>query len=235
MRLLVLPMIAFAACAADQPPPAAGTAAPPGAERAPGPRRGGRVFISPMGEPFRPDESGEDGMARWFAGADADHDGALTVAEMQADAARFYAALDVNRDGEIDPAEIERYETEVAPEIHLLGMGRLGGGFRGRGHGGHGPAGAMRAGGGRGGFDRGRRFGLGARPVSLLDLPEPVAAADANFNRGVSLAEFRQAAGQRFLLLDANHDGKIARDELTPFRPMQRALPATQQPGPDPD
>src|SRR3954468_19652800 len=64
-----------------------------------GPRGG--LFLSPMGEPFRSADPAADNVGAWFAQADADHDGALTLAEMQADAARFYATLDVNHDGEI--------------------------------------------------------------------------------------------------------------------------------------
>ena len=43
-----------------------------------------------------------------------------------------------------------------------------------------------------------------------------VISADADFNRGVSPAEFRHTAGQRFLLIDRNHDGRISHDELSP-------------------
>src|SRR5262252_202272 len=61
-----------------------------------------RMFISPAGEPFR----GENGLAAWFAGADADHDGALTYTEFEADAMRFFKSLDVNHDGQLDGFEI---------------------------------------------------------------------------------------------------------------------------------
>jgi len=46
-----------------------------------------------------------------------------------------------------------------------------------------------------------------------------VASADANFNRGVSLAEFRDAAGQRFLALDLDHHGYLTLAELETIRP----------------
>jgi hypothetical protein len=51
---------------------------------------------------------------------------------------------------------------------------------------------------------------------ALLAIPEPVISADADFNRGISPAEFRHTAGQRFLLIDRNHDGRITHDELSP-------------------
>ncbi|MEA3062835.1 MAG: hypothetical protein QOJ94_2616 [Sphingomonadales bacterium] len=184
------------------------------------PQRGrGSVFLSPIGEPFRSPEPGADVAGAWFAGADADHDGALTVAEMQADAARFFAALDTDHDGELGPEEIARYENEVAPEVQL-GLQMRGGGFGGRrGWGGEWQG---RRGGGR---RRGRDLGPGeydeglegAGRFSWLNIPEPVISADADLNRGVSRAEFAHAAGQRFLLLDSNHDGRLTRAELPPL------------------
>jgi hypothetical protein len=51
---------------------------------------------------------------------------------------------------------------------------------------------------------------------NYFGLPEPVASADANFNRGISGEEFLRAAEQRFEMLDTNHDGVVARDELPP-------------------
>jgi Ca2+-binding EF-hand superfamily protein len=156
------------------------------------------VFISPMGEPFRRSERPGEPIERWFQGADGDHDGALSVTEFQADAARFFGTLDVNHDGEIAPDEINRYETQVAPEVQsgirtvTFGNNRR----RQRQRPGDGP------------------YGMGSQ--ALLALPEPVVSADADFNRGVSPAEFRHTAGQRFLLIDRNHDGRLTHDELSP-------------------
>jgi len=174
-----------------------------------------------MGEPIR----GDAPLETWFSDADADHSGALTVEEVQRDAARFFATLDSDRDSEIEPDEMGRYETEVAPELFRapagggFGRGRFGGGERPRrgpgmgagGPGGHGPgAGApMRPRGGAGGAP-----GIGV--PGLLGLRQPVAAADANLNRGVTPAEFSDAAGQRFLLLDRDRNGLLAPDELRP-------------------
>ncbi|MEA3004578.1 MAG: hypothetical protein QOH81_3366 [Sphingomonadales bacterium] len=250
----LLPALAlFAGCAS----------APQPADRRMGPRAGPErhrgFYISAMGEPFRSQEGGPPPAMAWFSNADADRDGAISLAEMEADASRFFATLDVNHDGEIDPAEITRYEEVVAPELHQLGrfggggggggggagrgggggMGRGGGGGMGRGggggmgRGGGGGGGMGGGGGGRGGHGGGDRSGGaaegGGRPAAgrpegrvaggLLNLPEPVTAADADMNRGVSAAEFRRAADQRFLLLDVNRDGKLAPDEIRPRRP----------------
>ena len=50
----------------------------------------------------------------------------------------------------------------------------------------------------------------GAARYALLNIPEPVAAADTNFDRAISRNEFRQAAIARFELLDTGHTGRLA-------------------------
>lgn len=174
----------------------------------------GRLFISPMGEPFRGSAQGEDGLSAWFQQADADHDGKLTPVEVKVDAERFFRVLDVNHDGEIDPDEIERYENVVAPEIRVVGFG--------------GNGDDESSGGGR---------------LGLLTLPEPVSSADSNFNRGISVPEFDAAARSRFILLDANRDGVLMLPELESIRQAVRSNARNPQskksrrdaPAPDPD
>ena len=181
------------------------------------------LFISPMGEPFR-NRTG-DALADWFNQADRNHDGRLTLEEMQQDAERFFATLDVGHDGEIDPDDVTRYENVVAPEV---GNGPH---FE-MASGGGGAEGDNRRGGHRGGSRHWHGQGgtsldghQGAARFGLLDLPEPVVSADADFNRGVSLAEFRQAAGQRFIALDLNHRGTLTLAELETIRPAPAAQP----------
>jgi hypothetical protein len=180
------------------------------------------MFISPMGEPFRPGGRDDDTLADWFHQADRDHDGRLTLDEMQEDAARFFAVLDLNHDGEIDPDEIAHYENAVAPEIsggpHLELAGAEGGGPP-EGGGRRGGRGGRHHGGGSGFRSNGGESDRGAARFGLLDLPEPVASADADFNRGVSLKEFRDAAGQRFLALDLDHRGYLTLAGLEMIRP----------------
>jgi len=55
--------------------------------------------------------------------------------------------------------------------------------------------------------------------TGLLNLPEPVIAADTNFNRGVSLEEFRKAAALRFQALDLDHQGRLTLSELESITP----------------
>jgi len=168
-------------------------------------------FISPMGEPFRPRSASDDTLARWFAQADRNHDGQLTADEMRADADRFFALLDGDRDGQIEPDELIQYEWELAPDIQL--DSRL---KRRPGE----PAPAKAPGDTEQSRqeDRSKRIrqpdwlsgGLqGAARYGLLNMPEPVAAADADFNRAISRAEFEQAALERFQLLDRDKRGSL--------------------------
>jgi Ca2+-binding EF-hand superfamily protein len=199
----------------------------------------GRLFISPMGEPFRAARDAGNPEDLWFRGADTNGDGMLSTAEFTQDAARFFAVLDRSHDGEIDPADIEFYETVLAPEIRVGGAagsprgGRAGGdGKGGRRGGGGGGGGRMGGGGGgmhgggegagdatSGGPDRQRQAARqGAARFSYLDFAEPVTTADSNFNRGVSPEEFAGAAAKRFAALDKDGDGTLTQRELPSVR-----------------
>lgn len=184
---------------------------------------GDALFISPMGEPFR-GSSGAAELRTWFDRADANRDGGLSLAEMRSDADRFFLVLNNNRDREIDPAELRVYEEQMAPEIRV-GVGGLGISS---------------------GWAPKRRSGLssefsktgtvdpplerdtvrrGAGLYGVLAIPNPVASADTNLNRGISAEEFSRAARDRFMLLDGNHDGVIRFDELPalPSRMMRKS------------
>ncbi len=166
------------------------------------------LFISPSGEPFR----GADGLGVWLAGADADHDGAVTLAEFQADARRFFQVLDANHDGAIDGFESQAYEREIAPEIARLmfddsGAGERSGGWFGRRRPRAGPTGAPAP------IAAGRD---GAARYSLVNEPQPVAAADANFDGKVTLAEWMAATDRRFAKLDHAGAGRLTRESLAP-------------------
>jgi len=194
-------------------------------------------FISPMGEPFRPPTTGEAPISRWFTQADRNRDGILTADEMQADADRFFARLDSNHDGQIDPDEIKTYEWEIAPEIQVNSDWR-----RRRGEAVPAPppnhdrpfgddAGKRP----HDGYDGYQINGLqGAARYGLLNIPQPVASADADFNRAITLAEFRQAASIRFKLLDDNGQGQLTLPELEerlPLRPKgKRPKPRKDEP-----
>ena len=188
-------------------------------------------FISPMGEPFRAKTATDDTLADWFYQADRNRDGFLTADEMVADAARFFATLDTNHDGEIDPDELAHYEWEIAPDIQVMSKTRRAPGQ---------PAPKARDGDDHPDHLRpGRRHDdnddatlgtggalQGAARYGLLNMPEPVAAADADFNRAITSDEFRAAALARFQLLDTSHEGRISLAQLEAMRP---ALPSESQ------
>jgi hypothetical protein len=179
----------------------------------PGPRV--RLFISPMGEPFR----GPDGFGAWLAGADADHDGAVTLAELRADAARFFKLLDTDGNGFIDGFEMQAYERERVPEIGGVSVEdrpRRGGLFGGR-RGGGGSAGGQGdkpQDGAPAGFRGAGRDG--AARFSLLNIPQPVANCDEDGNGRVTLSEWAHAETRRFEMLDKAKTGKLTRDGLRP-------------------
>jgi hypothetical protein len=174
-----------------------------------------KTYIAPLGQPVRTDGR-TDPMGVWFAQADTDHDGRLTVAELQADGDRFFATLDKDGSGEIDPQEMSDYENFTAPEIKLYQPGQD-----------------------RRGHDRRERKELkaaarqradyeapyGAGQWASLNIPEPVNSADFDINRGVSKAELEQAAAKRFPLLDTARRGYLSYDTL-PKSPAQKEIDA---------
>ena len=175
----------------------------------------GRPFISPMGEPFRARSSVDDALARWFAQADRNHDGVLTADEMRADASRFFARLDSDENGDIDPEELIHYEWEVAPEIQVNSRLRRPRGGQHRANDDeqeHRPVTIA-------GIDGSLQ---GAARYALLNIPEPVAAADANLDRSITLGEFRQAGIQRFQLLDTSHLGRLSLEALKALLPPEK-------------
>ena len=180
-------------------------------------------FISPMGEPFRGGRTDEPPIVRWFNRADLDHDGLLTREELQADADRFFTRRDSNHDGQSDPDERKAYELEIAPEIQVNSEWR-----RPRGSTKPQPTAEDASGDWprkpkADGHDGYRTDGLqGAARYGLLNIPQPVASADADFNRAITQAEFRQAAQHRFTLLDSRGEARITLAELEarlPTRP----------------
>jgi hypothetical protein len=182
-----------------------------------------RLFVSPAGEPFR----GEDGLRDWFTHADANGDGTLGWVEFEADFTRYFAVLDADRDGEIAPAEVEAYETRILPEMaNRGGMGRPRSGYDdGGGH-------AEMSSGRGSGFGGGGRPGgpspgamammAGAARYGLIPISHPIMNADEDFNRGVTRGEWAHAAAQRFAMLDAAHNGRLTLDGLIARRMQGR-------------
>jgi Ca2+-binding EF-hand superfamily protein len=193
-------------------------------------------FISPMGEAFRSKTRDDDTLADWFYKTDRNRDGFITSDEMIADAERFFATLDTNHDGQIDPDELAAYEYQIAPEIqvnsrtkplpgHVAQLARSVDAEDQSGTDDEGDTGKPRR---RNREDYGSSLGIGgalqgAARYSLLNMPEPVAAADADFNRAITREEFRQAALARFQLLDKARQGRLtlAQLEAMPHAPKE--------------
>ena len=170
-------------------------------------------FISPRGEPFRSRAAGDDTLAKWFSGADRNVDASLGQEEMEADAVRFFATLDTDGDRQILPEELVAYESEIAPEIQVNSRWRD-------------PRGEGKS------TRRDRRSGYdprglqGAARYTLLNIPQPVASADTDLDRAITITEFQRAATHRFQLLDRNGDQRLdlaeLRDQLPPARKDHR-------------
>ena len=168
-------------------------------------------FISPMGEPFRARSVSDNTLSNWLSGADRNRDGRLTLDEMRADADRFFATLDTDGDGMIGPDELMHYEYEVAPDIQVNSRTRQS------------PGAPQQSRDGRKKQDRrddpmdGRL--QGAARYALLNLPQPVAAADADFDRAITREEFRIAAATRFQILDHGRTGSLTLTQLQAMVP----------------
>jgi hypothetical protein len=203
LALAGLALAGLSACAGDPTPVA---------ERGPRPT----LFLSPAGEPFRAEAGKPYPSPVWFAGADTNHDGKLTKDEFRADFTRFFKVLDQNHDGVIDGVELQRYEQQIAPEV-LPRLAQVQGGFPGeRGEGGERRLvqAAPRT--------RGGQAPDGAPAYSLLNVSEPVAAADDQFDGRITLEAFLRAADRRFDLLDKDRDGYLTLSTL-PKTPEQIA------------
>ena len=103
------------------------------------------------------------------------------------------------------------------------GMGMPGGGMGGPGGGRGGPGGGMGGEGPRGG---GHRGGMAATSIlamaGLLNVPEPVKAADVDVNQRITPEEWSRAGDRWFQLLDTDKDGVLTLAELPPTQLQQR-------------
>lgn len=181
-----------------------------------------QLFLSPIGEPFRPTGEGDDPVRRWFDQADRDRDGRLTAGEMMLDADRFFERLDKDHDGELLPDEVHAYENDV-PEIRLY-QRRPDSGAEDSGK-------ARKEERARQAAAKRRRGGaaydgaIGAGRFAFLNIPNPVAAADGDVNRAVSASEYRLAAAERFRDLDPDQKKALTLAQL-PKTPAQVAANA---------
>ncbi len=178
----------------------------------------GSVFFSPSGEPFRAAKGDPYPVMTWFNRVDTDHDGRISHDEFVADAVAFFAKLDINHDNYISSPENTRYENEIAPEITRMDP-RIQQpkiireeSDQSADQGNDLPNGGKYI-----------KQILGAAQYGLIDEPQPIRAADANFDFRISMDEWLNATEERFKLLDRNGDGYITPEEL-PKTPFQKYL-----------
>jgi len=183
---------------------------------------GMEIFVSPSGQPFRAKPGEPYPVAAWRAQADKDHDGKISSDEFLADAVGFFRVLDRNHDNYISSPENTFYETQVAPEITMVDP-RI-----------DQPTNFHSETDSEMGVDKDPSLGKyqksiqGASQYGVIDEPQPIRGADANYDFRISLDEWNTASMQRFTVLDANGDGFITPDEL-PKTPAQRALEAPKK------
>ena len=173
------------------------------------------VYMSLMGEPFRTNAAGEDPFDQWFKLADRDGDGGISRVELQQDAQAFFAALDANDDKVIDADDMAEYERDAPARTRVAG-GEIAALSSRR------PTPTSSA-----PVDKGQvavvssgtvpsatRVHPGGGRNIHADVPQPVAMADLNLDRRVTLDEFYKAAGRRFTNYDTDQNGRLTRKEL---------------------
>ncbi len=198
MRRFALILIASAACVSAQPAWAKDS-----------------VYLSLMGEPFRTNATGDHPFDQWLKLADGDADGSITRLEFRSDAESFFEALDTTGDKVIDADEMAQYERD-AP-----GRTRAAGGITAAVSSSR-PTPTSSA-----PVEQGQvalvtsnapsatRIHPGQGPsVNFANVPQPVAMADLNLDRRVTLEEFLKTANKRFTNYDADQDGRLTRKEL---------------------
>jgi len=180
------------------------------------------VFISPMGQPFRAKLGAPYPVVDWFKQADKNGDGKIDHAEFMADAAAFFDTLDLNHDGVLSSYEVAVYEHNIAPEIlgYNVAVSDLRGARRLPGHDGARLWLAQMAS-PQLGLDqpneptaRTEVLPEGAAPFSFLEVPEPLAAADAAFSGFILKANYLKVADRRFNTLDHDKDDYLTLAKL---------------------
>lgn len=183
---------------------------------------GGQLFVAPSGEPFHAADGAPYPVADWFASTDRNHDGRVDQGEFVAGFMRFFDSLDLDHDGVLRQNEIERYEQEVAPEVQSgIDSDR---GFHPRDLEAPGGSASEDDGNGPRSADVGRSSAIesdlkserpsGGGRYGLINIPEPVASMDVDFNGSVSRVEAQAAARRRFALLDPDAKGALTLADL---------------------
>ncbi len=198
MRRVALILVASAVCLAAAPALAKGS-----------------VYLSLMGEPFWTNEAGEHPFDQWLKLADQDGDAAISRLEFRSDAEAFFASLDTNSDKVIDADEMAQYEQSAPGRTRAAG-----GGVQEASSSRPKPKSSAPVEQGQvaivtsGNVPSATRIHAGDGRIDFSSVPQPVAMADLNLDRRVTLDEFVKTAGRRFTNYDVDQDGRLTRKEL---------------------
>lgn len=173
------------------------------------------VYISLMGEPYWTNDAGEHPFDQWLKTADQDGDGAVSNAEFLSDADAFFASLDTSGDKIIDGDEMSAYEQLAPGRTRAAGGGAiLPSSARTKPT----PSAPLEKGEvalvTSGNVPSATRIHPGGGRINYAEVPQPVAMADHNLDRRVTLQEFRKTASRRFTNHDVDRDGRLTRKEL---------------------
>lgn len=175
----------------------------------------GAVYMSLMGEPYWTNEAGEHPFDQWLKTADQDGDGAVSSVEFRNDADAFFASLDTSGDKIIDGDEMTAYEQLAPGRTRAAGGGaKLPSSARTK------PTSSAPVEEGQvalvtsGNVPSATRIHPGGGRINFAEVPQPVAMADRNLDRRVTLEEFRKTADRRFTNYDVDKDGRLTRKEL---------------------
>lgn len=175
----------------------------------------GSVYLSLMGEPYWTNDAGEHPFDQWINTADRDSDGAVSSVEFLSDADDFFASLDTSGDKVIDGDEMAAYEQLAPGRTRAAGGGaKLPSSARPKPR----PSAPVEQGQvavvTSGNVPSATRIHPGGGRINFSEVPQPVAMADLNLDRRVTLQEFRKTAGRRFVNHDVDKDGRLTRKEL---------------------
>lgn len=173
------------------------------------------VYMSLMGEPFWTNSAGEHPFDQWVKMADKDEDGAISAVEFRADADAFFESLDLNGDKIIDGDEMAEYEQLAPGRTRAAGGGaKMPSSIRPKANSSapveEGQVALVTT----GDAPSATRIHPGGGRINYSEVPQPVAMADRNLDRRVTIEEFRRTATRRFTNYDLDKDGRLTRKEL---------------------
>jgi Ca2+-binding EF-hand superfamily protein len=176
--------------------------------------------FSPTGEPLVPPQWPLDcaeALGAWFDRLDTAHTGALTLAQLQADAQKQYRLMDLRHDGKVTAEELSKYRLAHMGG-HYLSVSTPG---QQNAMANRDPDETAEGSDLERAFDdpdRHRKEGdhppVDAYAALVSDQPDPVMTADTDLDGSVTIEEFRALIAQDFADFDKQHTGVITKAEV---------------------